>query len=74
MPRPFRGLITGRSSDAMLIRADKSRFVAELYARLGPEEFYRRRLAWLAAHGRWTSYHRLIAYVERAGIDILPRT
>ena len=74
MPRPFRGIITRRSSDATLIHADKSRFIRQLYARLGPEEFYHRRLAWLAAHGRWTSYHRLIAYVERAGIDILPHT
>jgi hypothetical protein len=72
MPRPFRGVITGRSSDATLIRADKDRFIRQLYAQLGPEAFWRRRLEWLAAHGRWTSYHRLIAYLERAGIDILP--
>jgi hypothetical protein len=74
MPAPYRGPITGRMTDGELIRADKDQFIARLYARLGPEEFYRRRLAWLAAHGRWTSYHRLIAYVERAGIDILPHT
>jgi hypothetical protein len=74
MPQPFRGVITGRSSDATLIRADKSRFIGQLYARLGPEEFYHRRLAWLAAHGKWTSYDRLIDYLERAGIDILPHT
>jgi hypothetical protein len=74
MPRPFRGIITRRSSDGTLIHADKSRFIRQLYARLGPAEFYRRRLAWLAANGRWTSYNRLIAYLERAGIDILPHT
>jgi hypothetical protein len=31
-------------------------------------EFYRRRLAWLAANGKWTSYNRLIAYLAKAGI------
>jgi hypothetical protein len=41
----------------------------QLYARLGPAAFYRRRLVWLAEHGKWMSYHRLAAYLERAGID-----
>jgi hypothetical protein len=74
MPRPFRGIITRRSSDATLIHADKSRFIRQLFARLGPAEFYRRRLAWLAKHGKTTSFRRLIAYLERAGIDIVPHT
>jgi hypothetical protein len=66
----FRGTINGRSSDRTLIRADKDRFIRELYARLGPAEFYRRRLTWLAENGKWTSYHRLVAYLERRGIEI----
>jgi hypothetical protein len=74
MPRPFRGIITRRSSDATLIRAEKSLFVQQLYARLGPAEFYRRRLAWLVANGKRASSARLIAYLQRAGIDILPHT
>jgi len=70
MPAPFRGTITGRSSTGTLIRAGKSEFIRQLYARLGPEEFYRRRLAWLARHRKKTSYLRLIAYLKRAGIDV----
>ena len=74
MPRPFRGIITGRSSDATLIRADKSRFIQELYGRLGPAEFYRRRLNWLQANGKKTSYDRLAAYLRGAGVEISPHT
>jgi hypothetical protein len=70
MPRPFRGVITGRSSDATLIRADKDRFVRQLYARLGPAEFWRRRLVWLATHRKWKSYDRLVAYLKRVGIEV----
>jgi hypothetical protein len=74
MPAPFRGTITGRSSNATLIRAGNDQFIRQLYARLGPREFYRRRLEWLVKHGKTTSYRRLVAYLKRAGIDILPHT
>ena len=70
MPRPFRNAITGRSSVGELIRADKDRFIRQLYARLGPEEFWRRRLEWLARNGKRTSYDRLMAYLQRVGIEI----
>ncbi len=73
MPRPYRGTITGRSSTGELIRADKDRFIRQLYARLGPAEFWRRRLDRLARHGKRTSYNRLIAYLKRAGIEISPQ-
>ena len=53
-----------------MIRAGNDQFIRQLYARLGPAEFYRRRLAWLARHRKRTSYVRLIAYLERAGIDV----
>jgi hypothetical protein len=70
MPRPFRNTITGRSTVGELIRADKDRFIRQLYARLGPEEFWRRRLEWLARNGKRTSYDRLVAYLQREGIEI----
>jgi hypothetical protein len=70
MPRPYRLTSTGRSSTGELIRADKDRFIRQLYARFGPAEFWRRRLLWLASNGKRTSYHRLRAYLERAGIVI----
>jgi hypothetical protein len=70
MPRPFRATITGRSSVGELIRADKDRFIRQLYARLGPAEFWRRRLEWLARNGKRTSYDRLMAYLQREGIEI----
>jgi hypothetical protein len=70
MPRPYRKTITGRSSVGELIRADKDRLIRQLYARLGPAEFWRRRLEWLARNGKRTSYDRLIAYLQRAGIEI----
>lgn len=72
MPGPFRGTITGRSSVGTLIRADKDRFIRELYARFGPAEFYRRRATWLLQHGKATGYARLLAYLADAGIDIGP--
>jgi len=53
-----------------LIRADKDRFIRQLYAQLGPAEFWRRRLEWLARNGKRTSYDRLIAYLQRVGIEI----
>jgi hypothetical protein len=70
MPRLYRGTIAGRSSVGGLIRADKDRFIRQLYARLGPEEFWRRRLEWLARNGKRTSYNRLVAYLRREGIEI----
>ncbi len=64
MPKPFRGQISGSSPTGMLIRASKDVWCRGLYRRLGPEEFYRRRLAWLLAHGKTTSYNRLVAYLR----------
>jgi hypothetical protein len=69
VPSPFRGIITRRTSDTTLIRATKSRFIQRLYATIGPREFFARRLAWLARNKKWTSYHRLAAYLRRVGID-----
>jgi hypothetical protein len=57
-----------------MIRADKDQFIRQLYARLGPEEFYRRRLEWLVNHGKTTSYRRLVAYLKRVGIEVFPHT
>ena len=70
MPKPFRGQISGSSPTGMLIRASKDAWCRGLYRRLGPEEFYRRRLAWLQAHGKTTSYNRLVAYLAKRGIEI----
>jgi hypothetical protein len=58
MPRPLRKTITERSSVSELIRADKDRFIRQLYARLGPAEFWRRRLLWLDANGKATSFKK----------------
>ncbi len=66
MPKPFRGQISGSSPTGMLIRASKDVWCRGLYRRLGPEEFYRRRLAWLLAHGKTTSYNRLVAYLAES--------
>ena len=74
MPRPYRETITRNTSTNGLIRASKSESVRQLYARLGPEEFYRRRLDWLQANGKQVSYGRLIAYLRGAGIVIPPHT
>jgi hypothetical protein len=52
-----------------LLRQSKDEYIRKLYARLGPEEFYRRRLEWLFANGKWKSYDRLVAYLEKAGIN-----
>jgi hypothetical protein len=46
--------------------------VRRLYARPGPEEFYRRRLAWLASIGKRTSHDRLVAYLRRH--DLMPES
>ena len=74
MPRPYRGLITCKTNTNALIRASKSEFVRQLYARLGPEEFYRRRLEWLQANRKKTSYDRLVAYLRGVGLEISPHT
>jgi hypothetical protein len=74
MPRPFRETITRSTSTNQLMRASKSQFVRQLYALLGPEEFYRRRLDWLQANQRRTSYDRLVAYLRGAGMSISPHT
>jgi hypothetical protein len=39
-------------------------------ASLGREEFYRRRFLWLRANGKEVSLRRLVAFLEREGIDI----
>src|SRR3954466_10907897 len=70
MPRPFRDQITRRTTTHELIRAGKSEYVRALYARLGPQEFYRRRCEWLLANGKTTSYRRLRTYLEARGIDV----
>jgi hypothetical protein len=41
--------------------------------RLGPIEFWRRRLEWLAAHGRWDAYQSTAAELEAQGFRILTR-
>jgi hypothetical protein len=51
-----------------MIRADNDQFIRQLYARLGPEEFYRRRPEWLERNPKWTSYHRLLHYLESRGL------
>jgi hypothetical protein len=40
-----------------------------LYHRVGPAEFWRRRLCWLVENGKWVSYIRLVAYLRRRGLD-----
>jgi hypothetical protein len=74
MPKPFRGQINSRSSTGTLIRTSKSEFIRCLYARLGPEEFYRRRLDWLKANAKATSYARVIEYLRRTGLEVFPHT
>jgi hypothetical protein len=74
VPKPFQGQVTNRSSAGTLIRASKSEFIRCLYARLGPEEFYRRRLDWLQANKKTTSYGRLVDYLRRAGLVVSPHT
>ena len=70
MPRPYQAQRPGKSSlTSSLIRQSKDQYVRQLYARLGPEEFYRRRLAWLAANGKRASYDRLVAYLAKTGIE-----
>jgi hypothetical protein len=70
MPRPYRAQKPGKSLTGNLIRQSKDEYIRKLYARLGPEEFYKRRLDWLFANGKWKSYDRLVAYLEKAGIDV----
>jgi hypothetical protein len=74
MPKPFRGQISSKSSTGTLIRASKSEFIRRLYARLGPEEFYRRRLDWLKANGKATCYDRLVVHLRRTGLEVFPHT
>jgi hypothetical protein len=69
MPRPYRAQKSGKSNlTHTLIRHSKDQYVRQLYARLGPEKFYRRRLAWLAANGKWASHNRLIVYLGKRGL------
>jgi hypothetical protein len=70
MPRPYRAQNPGKSkSTSSLIRQSKDQYIRQLYARLGPAEFYRRRLQWLAANGKWVSYDRLVACLATTGIE-----
>jgi hypothetical protein len=71
MPGPYRAQTPRKGSNATLslIRQSKDQYVRQLYARLGAAAFYRRRLEWLAANEKWVSYHRLLAYLEKAGIE-----
>jgi hypothetical protein len=39
--------------------------------RLGPCEFYRRRLEWLKARGHWDAFNRLVAELESRGFRIV---
>jgi hypothetical protein len=72
-PRPYRAQKSGKSNlTHTLIRHSKDQYIRQLYARLGPEEFYRRRLAWLAANGKWTSYNRLVVHLSKHGL--MPET
>jgi hypothetical protein len=74
MPQPFHQQLTSRSTTRELIRADKDLFIKRLYAQLGPREFWRRRLGWLAANRKWTSHARLAKYLEANGFsDLLTR-
>jgi len=71
LPRPHRAQRPGKSSlTCSLIRESKDQYVRQLYARLGPEEFYRRRLEWLAANEKCASYDRLVVYLAKAGIEV----
>ena len=38
--------------------------------RLGPAEFWTRRLAWLASRGKWAAYHRTIERLRAEGFRI----
>ncbi|MEW4568520.1 hypothetical protein AB1L88_11705 [Tautonia sp. JC769] len=38
--------------------------------RLGPCEYWRRRLGWLASRGRWVAYHRTIERLREEGFRI----
>jgi hypothetical protein len=69
LPRPFRAQKSGKSNlTRTLIRQGKDQYIRQLYARLGPEDFYRRRLAWLSANGKWTSYNRLVVHLSKHGL------
>jgi hypothetical protein len=48
----------------------KDAWARGLYRRLGPEEFYRRRLEWLAAHGKTTWYNRLVASLREKRTEV----
>ena len=58
MPRPCRRQNPGKpNATNTSIRLGKDQYIREQYAKLGPEEIYRRRLAWLAANGKWCQRH-----------------
>ncbi len=70
MPKPFRRTVARRTGPEAKARAAKNdRYVRGLYHRVGPVEFYRRRLCWLVENGKWVSYIRLVSYLRRKGID-----
>ena len=61
MPKPFRRTVARRSSPEAKARAAKNdTYMRGLYHRVGPAEFWRRRLCWLVENGKWVSYIRLV--------------
>jgi hypothetical protein len=70
MPRPYRRTVARRSSPEAKARAGKNdAYIRGLYHRLGPVQFWTRRLNWLVHNGKWVSYIRLVAYLRRNGIE-----
>jgi hypothetical protein len=70
MPKPYECTGSRSSSPDVKARARKNdSYIRGLYHRVGPAEFWRRRLCWLVENGRWVSYIRLVAYLRRKGLD-----
>jgi hypothetical protein len=70
MAEPHRRTVARRSSPEAKARAGKNdAYIRGLYHRVGPAEFWRRRLCWLVENGKWVSYIRLIGYLRRKGLD-----
>ncbi len=60
MPKPFRRTVARRSSLDTKARAAKNdRSVRGLYHRVGPAEFWHRRLCWLVENGKWVVTARI---------------
>jgi hypothetical protein len=54
---------------AMIYRENRRRMQG-LYSTLGPQEFFRQRLLWLAANGKRTRFDQTVAKVRELGLDI----